>query len=154
MKGILIRRIKPFIDGKQIEYHGLLAQEELSPLYRKAAAVLFIINWHEPFGLVAVEAQASGTPIIATRFGALPEIIVDGKTGFIVDSVDRCCVAAVDKLDSISPVACRKNAEDTFQRQSIWLKGYSNVYKTVGFECKIRQSQRTVLVQDYPNIPR
>ncbi len=120
-------RVKPFVDGKQIEYHGLLAQEELSPLYRKAAAVLFFINWHEPFGLVAVEAQASGTPIIATRFGALPEIIIEGKTGFLVDSIEEAA-AAVNKLDSISPADCRKNAEERFSAQHM-AKGYSNVYK-------------------------
>ena len=70
-------KVKPHIDGRNVEYLGLLSQRELAPVYRKAAGVLFTISWCEPFGLVAVEAQASGTPIIATRFGALPEIILE-----------------------------------------------------------------------------
>ena len=106
-------RVKPFVDGRSVEYLGLLSQAELAPLYRKAAGVLFLISWAEPFGLVAVEAQASGTPIIATRMGALPEIIVDGQTGFVVDSVDDAAHAATC-LDQIQPAACRKNAESRF----------------------------------------
>ena len=82
-------KVKPHIDGNQVEYLGLLSQRDLAPVYRKAAGVLFPINWCEPFGLVAVEAQASGTPLIATRFGALPEIIVEGETGFVVDTIDE-----------------------------------------------------------------
>ena len=70
-----------------------LSQKDLAPYYRKAAAVLFLINWCEPFGLVAVEAQASGTPVIATRYGALPEIIREGQTGFVIDSVDQAAGA-------------------------------------------------------------
>lgn len=112
-QGFFNEKIKPFIDGKNVEYLGLLSQKELAPIYRKAAVVLFLISWAEPFGLVAVEAQASGTPIIATRMGALPEIIVEGKTGFVVDSIDDA-VAAVSKLDGIEPSACRQNAESRF----------------------------------------
>ena len=77
-----------------------LSQEALAPVYRKAAGVLFLISWCEPFGLVAVEAQATGTPLIATRFGALPEIIVEGETGFVVDSLDAA-VLATEKLEAI-----------------------------------------------------
>ncbi len=119
-------KIKPHIDGKNVEYLGLLSQKELAPIYRKAAGVLFTINWCEPFGLVAVEAQASGTPIIATRFGALPEIIVEGETGFVVDSVDQA-VAAVAKLDTIEPQACRQNVERRFTDESM-ARGYARVY--------------------------
>jgi glycosyltransferase involved in cell wall biosynthesis len=119
-------RIRPHLDGKQIEYLGLLTQVDLAPVYRKAAAVLFLINWCEPFGLVASEAQASGTPVIATRFGALPEIIVEGRTGFVVDSIDQA-VASVAKLETISPAACRRNVEDRFTDRHMaqaYLKSY------------------------------
>lgn len=118
--------VKPHIDGRQVEYLGLLSQADLAPIYRKAAAVLFLISWCEPFGLVAVEAQATGTPLIATRFGALPEIILDGKTGFVVDSLDDA-VAAVAKLPSISPFACRENAASRFSANAM-AKGYESVY--------------------------
>ena len=119
--------IKPHLDGKQIEYVGLLSQEELAPLYRKAAAVLFLINWCEPFGLVAVEAQASGTPLIATRFGALPEIIVEGETGYVVDSLDQAA-QAVSRIDDIAPEACLKNVERRFTARAM-ARGYAAVYE-------------------------
>ncbi len=122
-------KVKPHIDGKNVEYLGLLSQESLAPIYRKAAGVLFTINWCEPFGLVAVEAQASGTPLIATRFGALPEIIVQGRTGFVVDSVDDA-VRAVGRLADISPRACRRNVESRFTAHTM-AQGYARVYEAV-----------------------
>ena len=122
-------KIRPYIDGKQIEYLGLLSQKDLAPYYQKAAAFLFLINWCEPFGLTAVEAQASGTPLIATRFGALPEIVVEGKTGFIIETVDQAA-SATQKLDQISPLACRANAESRFSAYSM-AKGYEAVYRAL-----------------------
>ncbi len=122
-------KVKPHIDGRQIEYLGLLSQRDLAPIYRKAAGVLFLISWCEPFGLVATEAQASGTPLIATRFGALPEIIVEGKTGFVVDSIDGA-VDAVAKLDRITPEDCRENAQVRFSDASM-AKGYEQVYQAL-----------------------
>ena len=120
-------KVKPHVDGKQIEYLGLLSQKDLAPYYRKAAAVLFLINWCEPFGLVAVEAQASGTPVIATRYGALPEIIREGQTGFVIDSVDQAA-SAVERLGEIDPAACRKNVEERFSL-SVMAQGYESVYR-------------------------
>lgn len=122
-------RVKPFIDDRQVEYLGLLSQADLAPFYRKAAAVLFPISWCEPFGLVAVEAQASGTPLIATRFGALPEIIVEGETGFVVDTVEEA-VTAVDRLETIDPAACRRNAETRFTDR-VMAQGYADVYESL-----------------------
>ena len=127
--------IKPHLDGRQVEYLGLLSQAELAPVYRKAAGVLFPINWCEPFGLVAVEAQASGTPLIATRFGALPEIIVEGQTGFVVDSVDEG-VTAVDKLAAISPATCRHNIETRFSVVQM-AQAYQAVYRAVQAEDRV-----------------
>ena len=123
------QKVKPFLDGKNIEYLGLLSQVELAPVYRKAACVLFPISWCEPFGLVAVEAQASGTPIIATRFGALPEIVKQGETGFIVDSVEEA-VCATEKIATLSPAACRANAESRFSAAAM-ARGYERVYQIV-----------------------
>lgn len=128
-QGYFDERIRPHLDGKQIEYVGLLSQQDLAPLYRKAAAVLFLINWHEPFGLVAVEAQACGTPLVATRFGALPEIIVEGETGFVVNSLEAAA-AAVGRLDRIQPEACRRNAEERFTDAAM-ARGYAAVYQTL-----------------------
>lgn len=120
-------RIKPHLDGKNVAYVGLLSQNELAPLYRKAAGVLFLINWCEPFGLVAVEAQASGTPIIASRYGALPELIVEGRTGFIVDDLDAA-VERVSRLPEIVPEACRRNAAERFTIECMG-RGYLAAYQ-------------------------
>jgi glycosyltransferase involved in cell wall biosynthesis len=123
------QRIRPHLDGDRVEYLGMLSQQELAAYYRKAAAVLFPINWCEPFGLVAVEAQASGTPVIATRFGALPEIVRDGETGFIVDSIDDA-VRATTRLETIDPAACRANAETRFSATAM-ARGYEAAYASL-----------------------
>ncbi len=120
-------RIKPHIDGRNVDYLGLLSQAELAPVYRKAAGVVFFINWCEPFGLVAVEAQASGTPLIATRFGALPEIVCDGETGFLVNTVAEA-VGATEKLSGIAPVTCRANVSSRFSVEAM-AAGYVQAYE-------------------------
>ncbi|MHC4208205.1 MAG: glycosyltransferase family 4 protein [Planctomycetota bacterium] len=118
--------IRPHLEGGQVEFLGLLSQPQLVPYLQKAAAVLLVGRWAEPFGLSAVEAQACGTPLIATRRGALPEIIVEGETGFVVDSVEQA-VAAAARLGSLAPAACRRNAEDRFST-TVMAKGYEAVY--------------------------
>jgi len=119
--------IKPHLDGKQIEYVGLLTQAELAPLYRNAAAVLFLINWCEPCSMVGIEAQASGTPLIGTRYGYLPEIIVDGQTGFLVDTLDEAC-EAVQRLGDLAPETCRRNCEERFSAP-VMARGYEAVFR-------------------------
>lgn len=118
--------VAPYVDGEQIEYLGLLDQRALATWYRKAAAVLFLINWCEPCSMVGIEAQASGTPLIGTRFGYLPEIIRDGETGLLVDDVDDCC-RALERLDTIDPAQCRANAAERFSVESM-AAGYERVY--------------------------
>jgi glycosyltransferase involved in cell wall biosynthesis len=78
-----------------------------------ASALLVPIRWEEPFGLTVIEAMLSGTPVIAFRRGAMPELIVDGVTGFLCDTTDEM-VEAVGKLDSLSPADCRQHAVENF----------------------------------------
>lgn len=122
-------KVSPHIDGQQVEYLGLLSQRDLAPYYRKAAAVLFMISWCEPCSMVGIETQASGTPIIGTRFGYLPELIRDGETGFLVDTTDEAA-AAVDRLGDLSPAACRKNVEERFS-VPVMARGYDAVYRSL-----------------------
>ena len=93
----------------------------------KDAAVLFaLIQWEEPFGLFVVEALACGTPVIASGRGAMPELIKDGKTGFLVDNVSQA-VKAVRNINKISRQGCRKLAEDRFSVEKMaddYLKTY------------------------------
>ena len=129
-------RVKPFLDGKQIEYVGLLSQKELAPLYQRAAAVLFPISWCEPCSMVGIEAQASGTPIIGTRYGYLPELVVEGRTGFLVDTIDEA-VAAIEKLDQIRPEDCRANVEQRFSAP-VMARGYETVYRRLVEEASMQ----------------
>lgn len=79
----------------------------------QAKALLFPIRWEEPFGLVLIEAMACGVPVIAFNRGAVPEIVKDGVTGFIVEDFDQMC-QAVEKIDEIERAACRQHVADHF----------------------------------------
>ncbi|MGX5801102.1 glycosyltransferase family 4 protein [Bradyrhizobium sp. Arg314] len=89
--------IEALIDGDRIDYVGEITESEKSEFLGNAAGLLFPIEWPEPFGLVAIEAMACGTPVIAWNRGALPEIVDNGVTGFVVDNVDDA-VASVPAL--------------------------------------------------------
>ena len=97
--------------------------------YQRAAAVLFPISWCEPCSWVGIEAQASGTPIIGTRYGYLPELVRDGETGFLVDTVKEAA-AATDRIGELDPGACRANVEARFSVQ-VMAAGYERVYRTL-----------------------
>ena len=120
-------KIKPHLDGKNVEYVGLLTQAELAPFYQQARAVLCPIHWAEPFGLVGIEAMACGTPMLGARKGAFPEIVEDGKTGFLFDSIDEA-VEKVRRLDEIEPSACRARVEQKFSAAAM-ADGYESVYR-------------------------
>jgi glycosyltransferase involved in cell wall biosynthesis len=105
--------IKPMLEHPLVELIGEIGEDEKGEFLGNALALLFPIDWPEPFGLVTIEAMACGTPVIAYRQGAVPEIIEDGKTGFIVDNQDGA-VAAVDRLALIDRVSCRREFERRF----------------------------------------
>lgn len=107
------RVVQPHIDGRLVEFVGEADFRLKRALYARASCLLVPIVWPEPFGLVMVEAMASGTPVIAFNAGAAPEIVVDGETGYVVEDVDGM-VEAVRRLDSISPRRCRQHAEQRF----------------------------------------
>ena len=104
--------VQPHIDDEQIRYIGEVGDEK-KQLYAQAAALLMPIRWPEPFGLVMTEAMACGTPVIAYPEGAAPEIVVDGETGFLVDSESEMA-DAIKRLPEIDPARCRESAEERF----------------------------------------
>lgn len=112
--------VKPFIDGEQIRYLGHVAHNQTAGLFQNAKAFLMPIQWEEPFGLTMAEALACGTPVIAMNRGSVPEIIDNGKTGYIVSSVDEM-VDAIKRLDSISSETCRKDAKKRFSVEAMIL---------------------------------
>ncbi len=148
------RAIKPLLDcDKQVIYIGELSGEHKKQWYRHARATLFPIQWGEPFGLVLVESMACGTPVIAFNKGAVPEIVVDGKTGFVVDSMNAM-IRAVGHIDSIGPRECRRHVRKHFSITSMAYK-YSELYHHIIDSHKIPESYSS-LADDYllnPLIP-
>jgi len=90
-----------------VEFVGELRQHEKNEFLGKAKALLFPIDWPEPFGLVMIEALACGTPVVAWRRGSVPEVLADGITGYIVESVPEA-VNAIGRLDQLNRCECRR----------------------------------------------
>jgi glycosyltransferase involved in cell wall biosynthesis len=112
----------------QIEYLGEVTHEEKVKLLRDARATLFPIEWDEPFGLVMIESMACGTPVIATRFGAVPEVIEDGVNGVIVDTWQEM-PAALERAEALDPDEQRRTVEERFSPQRM-VHDYLAAYQT------------------------
>jgi len=108
--------VEPYLND-EIYYRGEVDHETKVELYRRARCTLFPIQWPEPFGLVMVESLACGTPVIAMRNGSVPEVIEDGRSGFIVESEDEMVAAAL-RIDEIDPTDCRRAVEERFGVQA------------------------------------
>lgn len=104
--------IKPQLDD-QILYLGYVEHDQMWRYFQKAKAFLTPVQWEEPFGLTTIEAAACGTPTISLRRGAAPEIIEDGKTGFLADSIAEMA-ACVEKIDTIHRSDCRDHIKEKF----------------------------------------
>jgi glycosyltransferase involved in cell wall biosynthesis len=105
--------IEPLLDHPRIEFIGEIGGAEKSAFLGGADALLFPIDWPEPFGLVMIEAMACGAPVIAYACGSAPEVVEDGLTGFIVRSHAEA-VAAVGRLSSLDRMAIRRRFEERF----------------------------------------
>ena len=127
-QGYFDQYIKPYLNDK-ILYLGFIERDKMRAYYQKAKALLLPIQWEEPFGLTAVEAMACGTPAIAIQRGSMPEIIADGKTGFVVQSVGEM-IEAVQKVNKLSRRACRDHVKSRFGLKQM-LDGYEAVYHQV-----------------------
>jgi glycosyltransferase involved in cell wall biosynthesis len=107
--------IAPAMLGADVDLRTSVEHEEKVDLMARARAVLVPIRWDEPFGLVMAESMACGTPVVAYRRGAAPEIVVDGETGYLIDPGDlRGFARATEAVGEIDPVACRARIEDEF----------------------------------------
>jgi len=123
------REVEPWVDGKTVIYEGEVPQRRKAELMARARAFLFPIQWEEPFGLVMAEALACGTPVITTRWGAAPEVVEHGKTGFLADSPDQI-PALLERISEIDPAVCRSEAERRFSPRAM-ARGYLEVYRRV-----------------------
>jgi glycosyltransferase involved in cell wall biosynthesis len=125
------RDVKPVLP-EGTEVLSEIPHDRKVELMAGARAVLFPIDWDEPFGLVQTEAMACGTPVIATPRGAVPEVIVDGETGFIVPVEDfaDAAVEAIKRTDEIDPHACRRRVEEHFSAEAM-VAGYERCYERI-----------------------
>jgi glycosyltransferase involved in cell wall biosynthesis len=105
--------IKPLLDHPLVDYIGEIGDHEKNDFLGQAYALLFPIDWPEPFGLVMIEALACGTPVIAHHQGSVPEIIEQGVSGWIVESMDDA-IAAIQQVSSLSRKCCRQVFEERF----------------------------------------
>jgi len=118
--------IRPLLDHPLIEFIGEIGDADKSVFLGGAEALLFPIEWPEPFGLVMIEAMSCGTPVIAFPYGAAPEVVEDGVTGFLVDDVAGA-TAAVGRLANLDRAAIRRRFEKRFSAEAM-AKGYLALY--------------------------
>ncbi|MFQ6018028.1 MAG: glycosyltransferase family 4 protein [Kiloniellaceae bacterium] len=121
--------IRPLLNDPRVEFIGEIGEDQKQGFLGGARAVLFPIDWPEPFGLVMIEAMACGTPVIAWRRGAVPEVIDHGLSGYIVDSVDQA-VAAVERLGSLDRRAVRRRFEMRFAVERM-ARDYTRLYESL-----------------------
>ncbi len=120
-------RIEPHLDGDQIRYVGPVNDDKKNDLLGRAAAFLMPIEWEEPFGIVMAEAMACGTPVIGTRRGSVPEVVEDGVTGFVGDTVEDLAAGA-ERIGELSRRATRERCERLFSDRAI-VNAYESLYE-------------------------
>jgi glycosyltransferase involved in cell wall biosynthesis len=121
--------MEPLLADPLVEFLGEVDDQRKTDLLCGAKALVFPSCWPEPFGIVMVEAMACGTPVIALRYGSVPEVIADGETGFICDTVDEMA-AAVNRLDEIDRSTCRAWVQEHFSAE-VMTDGYEYAYSRV-----------------------
>lgn len=126
-------KIRPLLDDQLVEFVGEVDRAEKQKLLGDAYALLFPIDWPEPFGLVMVESMACGTPVVAYRAGSVPEVVDPGLTGFIVESIDQS-VEALKKMQTLDRKLCREVFERRFSSARMaldYIKIYEKLLNTV-----------------------
>ena len=122
-------KIKRLLKGPGVEFIGEIDDRDKGEFLGRAIALLFPIDWPEPFGLVMIEAMANGTPVIAFRRGSVPEIIDEGVTGFVVDGTDAA-VAAVPRVTALDRRGVRRCFEERFSVERM-ARDYIELYDDV-----------------------
>jgi glycosyltransferase involved in cell wall biosynthesis len=122
-------KVKPLLRDPRVEYIGEIDEAHKDEFLGNAFAYLFPINWPEPFGMTMIEAMACGTPVIAMNLGSVPEVVVDGQTGFICRSQAEM-IEAVQRTGALSRNACRVHVENHFSAFRM-AEMYEKAYRTV-----------------------
>jgi glycosyltransferase involved in cell wall biosynthesis len=121
--------IRKLFDDPLVEYVGEIGEADKAEFLGNACALVFPIDWPEPFGLALIEAMACGTPVVAFRKGSVPEVVDEGTTGFIVDNVDEA-VDAVRRACSLDRTICRRVFEERFTASRM-CSDYLKIYKGI-----------------------
>jgi glycosyltransferase involved in cell wall biosynthesis len=121
--------IRHLMDDPLVEYLGEISQHEKTEFLGNAYALMFLVDWQEPFGLVLTEAMACGTPVIACRMGSVPEVIEDGINGYLVDSMEEA-VEAVRRIPALDRRLIRKVFEGRFSARRM-CNDYVTIYQKV-----------------------
>ncbi len=132
-QGYFAQQIKPHLN-EDISYIGPVNDQQKNELLGKAAALLMPIEWNEPFGIVMIEAMACGTPVIGVPKGSLPEVILQGKNGFLANSFEELC-NYVSRLPELSRSTVRQITEERFSSQKI-VADYVALYTKLIYERK------------------
>jgi glycosyltransferase involved in cell wall biosynthesis len=135
------KKIRPVLDHPLIEFIGEIGYAEKNDFLGNAAALLFPINWPEPFGLVMIEAMACGTPVIAYPLGSVPEIVRDGLTGFLVHNIGSA-VNAVNRIGEIDRLNCRRHFDRHFTDERMALD-YVKIYRRL-----VREDSSPLAIDD------
>jgi glycosyltransferase involved in cell wall biosynthesis len=122
-------QIKPQVDGELIQFLGEADHFMKNDLMGRAFVTLFPITWREPFGLVMLESMAAGTPVVAMNLGSVAEVVADGLSGYICNTVAEC-IEAVAKVPTLSRAACREYVANRFGVEQM-AKGYEAVYQQI-----------------------
>jgi glycosyltransferase involved in cell wall biosynthesis len=128
------RDIEPLLDDPLIEFIGEISDDAKREFLGRARALVFPIDWPEPFGLVMIEALACGTPVIARRCGSVPELILHGQTGYIVDTLEEMATA-VKTLDRIDRAECRRDVAARFTVERM-VDGYEAIYRSLAGQAR------------------
>jgi glycosyltransferase involved in cell wall biosynthesis len=121
--------VKPLLADRRVEFIGEIGEDDKDSFLGDAAALLFPIDWPEPFGLVMIEALACGTPVVAFRCGSVPEVMRDGVSGYVVDDIDQA-VAATARAVELPRGRCRAYFEARFLADRM-AAGYVEVYESL-----------------------
>jgi glycosyltransferase involved in cell wall biosynthesis len=121
--------IKPLLEGPGVEFVGEIGEREKDAFLGEAYALLFPIQWPEPFGMVMIEAMACGTPVVAFRRGSVPEVIDPGVTGCIADTVEEA-VTALESIASFDRKRCREVFEQRFSACRM-ARDYASIYESL-----------------------
>lgn len=132
------KEIRPLLDGSLVEYVGEISEEEKKHFLGDALALLFPIDWEEPFGLVMIESMSCGTPVIAFSRGSVPEVVREGVSGFLVHDTEGAVRAAL-QVGSLSRMRCRRDFEERFMAARM-ATDYLAIYRRLIAQARIPAS--------------